>query len=790
MVNPLLPLLELRHKHALKCRRLLRSPSHSKKRKKKRMRSKIIASQMQLSGSQVSIGHRSPSGVRSEQVSFILPTPLPQCKPGVQMFITGGGKIGVTLEIMTELLRYDFTPALILKLTESFQKSDYNHSWTLERDELVSFMGLLYTATDTPLPDYKFLSEEVDGVFRKHDRDLSDSLDLVEITLYLKHSDLARNMKKTYRPRFCDEQFLQQQEQERENIRVSRRHERKMRKDKLKYVKELQSQIDTMSVSEYTYRVLIESTFHSLLVQIAFYRQEESRSRYIKYQYISTLVKIFIRYSFENRRGFINDFNNKTEMIKTNIMEQSLGVIQKSMQSALRDGGSISKEAEALFKGVGFNCSLSKLVSDIGEAADQGRSDEIIQFLDTIDEGNFSSDKWQDTIHTFQGPREVEALAVRLISYYCDKYPSTLNVLTEVADNLGANLGSIVQLASTMYRRHHKKFPNNSPSALLIMCLYTCEGQHIDTLLKLPPGTAPAIYKDINWALREGPKASNELAQQMLRRWIGFIAVLSTTKVNSKTVWRGKKLYRGLMNLPEDIYSQFMEKEIGEWVYWPAATSASLSGDLVQSEFTKEGTSLVFVIDKCQEGAEMWHVSLYAEEQEMLLPPFTVFRVTDINKDQNTISLTVKGSLGDGKTAVTGFTDETDSDFADWIKRVQTDESHEAIATKVLSLITLQQELDKLPKVFLSNHSRLLIQEHKAVNTLIQTLQKVVSTVYRPPPSVQQHLNSMWKHVNSATYLTKITKADFGVDFSELFDRVMNMKANEENSQQEDENWD
>eukprot|EP01060_Flectonema_neradi_P030282 TRINITY_DN4365_c3_g1_i1.p1 TRINITY_DN4365_c3_g1~~TRINITY_DN4365_c3_g1_i1.p1 ORF type:complete len:185 (+),score=41.08 TRINITY_DN4365_c3_g1_i1:48-557(+) len=165
----------------------------------------------------------------------------------------------------------------------------------------------------------------------------------------------------------------------------------------------------------------------------------------------------------------------------------------------------------------------------------------------------------------------------------------------------------------------------------------------------------------------------------------------------------------------------------------------------------------------------------------MLLPPFSVFRVTDVNRGQNTVSLVVKGSLGDGKTGETGFTDETDQEFGEWVKRVRTDESHEAIATKVLALITLQQELDKLPKVFLSNHSKLLIQEHKAINSLIHQLQRVVSTVYRPPATVQHHLNSIWKHVNNATYLTKITKGDFGIDFSELFDQVMNMKANEAN---------
>ena len=704
-----------------------------------------------------------------------LPPPPILSKPGVIAMIGAGSK-GVTLDLMTELLRRDFSPILITMLTGVFQRADVNHNKSLDRAEMLTFMTSLYAETNTPLPSQELLEEEIDIAFSKFDKDDNELLDLVEIVSFMRVCHLSVCLNKKWRPKLSTEELAIERQKIETKKRQWKEESENRKKQRLTRNKKIAEICESISELESSTRGDMELHEEHALRFIACEAGQSSERSEIHDLYHRASFRMFNTYAVANRRALIAGFIRESEVIKKTLVQESLQLVNTALKLALKEGTINDKGVESLFSTVGYKCSLNRLVKDMQDTADDGRQDEINAFLDNFSDGSceaFSGQRWQIRFDTFGTPREIEALAVRLQEYYEEKYPDNLNMLGELTDNLDAKLVDVVYLASTMYRRHKKTFPNNSPSALLVMCLYTCEAEHIEKLLHLPKDTAPAIYKDINRALREGHKSSNHEAQATLRKWIGFIAVLSTTKVNSHSQYKDRPLYRGLMNLPERILMDYLEKEPGEYIYWPAATSASVEKSLVMQEFTKEGTALVFVMEGWTEGAEMWHVSAYFEEKELLLPPFTVFMVTKIEQDIGVVHLNIRGSLGDRKTDATGYTDEVDRDFGLWLKRVATDKSHEAMATQILAVAALRHEVEKLPEVFLSEYGKLMVDEHNAVNVLINALQKNMLSMFEPSQSMQSHINRMWKHVNSGNMREKILNNEFGVDFTDVIEKAV-----------------
>ena len=738
-----------------------------------------------------------------------LPPPDAMAQPGIQrLLLRGGGAVrgAVTLSTMTELLRRDFSPVLIQTLTGFLQRSDKDHTQSLDKGEMLHFLALLYDHTGTPLPRTGELEREIADAFEKFDKDANEVMDLTEIVSFLRVCHLSMSMNKKWRPKLSAEDLTLKRQLEEERLRRLQEECRRRRQEKERRRKAFREDVTRQVEWEAACRAAIVEDEDFAARRVELERAQEAAQFALWADVSKALTVLFYRYAKDNRRALVRDFCRHGERLKTQLVRESLNLVNVALRAALEGKDNhVNRGVEALFSTVGYKCSLNRLVKDMQERCDDGNKDEVEGFLDMFggDGGGGSGggsgmgdggsggggglgqlpaelttsggfERWAVKLQTFSSPREVEALSIRLQEYYYNKYPDNLNMLGEITENLGARFCDVVYLASALYRRHRRIFPNNSPSAILVMCLYTCEGKHIEKLLQLPEDSAPVIYKDINWALREGHKSSNVEAQETLKRWVGFIAVLSTTKVNAtQTAYRNHTLYRGLMNLPETVYLDYMEKEAGEYVYWPAATSASLEKALVVNEFTKEGTSLVFVMDGWTEAAEMWHVSLYFEEKEMLLPPFTVFSVSRVDRAEGRVYLQVMGSLGDHNVAETGYTKQVDRDFAEWLRKVVQDKSHEAIATQILAIAALRHEVESLPSVFLSCYSKLLTEEQQCFNVTINTFQTWLSAMWEVPRSVQQHVNALWKHVNNSAYLTKIAGGDFGVDFTEVIEKAV-----------------
>ncbi|KAJ9470734.1 hypothetical protein DIPPA_30117 [Diplonema papillatum] len=611
MVNPLLPLLELQDKHVKQCRRLKsRRPADGstddefpeKKRKKKRRHRKQAdsPSPLCLEGRRILPGARPKSA--SERLppihlprGFTLPLPDAALQPGAVALITRGTG-GVTLAMTTYLLRHDFTPALILKLTEALQAADSNKNRALEKAELLGFMTQLYLATGTTLPSEQDLRKEVEHAFQVYDKDDNERLDLFEVVGFLRVSQLMEVMKKKWRPRVGNEALILQKEVELQKQQQSRVDAAKRHKWEAKLNDSVRRAAGSLEDDQAQGRVLV-----SVQEEMAFHRTHTTHLECCgRWRQLSTFaderLALLAQYALQNRRQHISAFVGELQAIKQSFTKASMDLVRTCLAATLRNGGGgVSREVQVLFNAVGFDCSLNKVIQQIAETTEAGRDEEILSVLESFATETFSADKWSTVLESFGGPREVEALVVRLEEYYDAKFPQNLNVLGEISDNLGVGMGDLLQLSSTLYRKHAKKYPNNSPSALLVMCLYTCESEHIGKLLRLATGSVESIYKSVNWALREGSESGNAEAHVILQKWIGFISVLSTTKVNSNTVWRERTLYRGLMNLPRPVFDDYISREPGEVMYWPAATSASLSKNLVVTEFTKEG--VFFTID-------------------------------------------------------------------------------------------------------------------------------------------------------------------------------------------------
>eukprot|EP00755_Sulcionema_specki_P035704 Sspe_Gene.21892::Locus_8245_Transcript_2_2_Confidence_0.667_Length_1554::g.21892::m.21892 len=499
MVNPLLPLLELQAKYA-KQQLLEASGDKPTRRKRSRRRRKERAPRpLVLNGRQLPIhphtylgSPRHPQRLPPLLPRATSPSPSPCGRPGTTQPLIPG--TSVSLDLMTDLLRYCFTPPLIAKLTEIFQQADSNKDRSLNRDELVGFMKALYLATETELPPVTALQKEVAAVFEKYDSDSSGELDVYEIASFLQTSHLCKAMKGKWKPKVGDHMMLRRREllqQRLEQARLARME--KMQEEEARR-RRWETAYNTVVQGESRWRRVIGYQEASDW-QVIHWKTEELNHRCkLQRVHLALLIQHLAQMGLESRRILVQDFTKEAMLLKNRLVKESLNMVQRAIKLKGKVT-SVSKEAEMLFGSVGYSCDLNQVLHDMSESSDSGMCDEMECMLEMYvsNECNesFSSDKWSQQLTSFQGPRQVEALAMRLEEYYKAKFPHGLNVLGEIAENLGASFSQVVQLASAMYRRHGRKFPNNSPSALVVMCLYTCEGKHIEGLLQLPEGSCP-----------------------------------------------------------------------------------------------------------------------------------------------------------------------------------------------------------------------------------------------------------------------------------------------------------
>ena len=254
------------------------------------------------------------------------------------------------------------------------------------------------------------------------------------------------------------------------------------------------------------------------------------------------------------------------------------------------------------------------------------------------------------------GKDSLVGLATELCTMWTDKRHG---ILEEILANLVAPPGTEVQgvlhqQAQALSATVGLRYPSLSSMHLLCMMLYSMEGPDIDRMLGFEgvpvwdfnstaadkaewrayvakwSGTRNAtIYQEINGRLRaalEGDEKDKIEATLGLKKWTKFVGVLVTLcdTLSAPTV-----LFRSLARVPEAVLEGIRSMRSGDLVGWPSANSCSKRrfDDFLGTNLK---ASCRFTIKGVGKGLELEHVSAYKDEEEVLLPPFTLVRVQGV----------------------------------------------------------------------------------------------------------------------------------------------------------------
>eukprot|EP01059_Diplonema_ambulator_P033010 TRINITY_DN6733_c0_g1_i1.p1 TRINITY_DN6733_c0_g1~~TRINITY_DN6733_c0_g1_i1.p1 ORF type:complete len:379 (+),score=67.27 TRINITY_DN6733_c0_g1_i1:855-1991(+) len=113
-------------------------------------------------------------------------------------------------------------------------------------------------------------------------------------------------------------------------------------------------------------------------------------------------------------------------------------------------------------------------------------------------------------------------------------------------------------------------------------------------------------------------------------------------------------LYRGFGGQTDDSYNAMTGSGT---LTWPAFSSCALDRNVSVSYIdgtaansaAKDGSAVLFVIDKVPRGQPLWHISQYPDEKELLLPPLTKFVVTRTTESDELKSKCIVGLKKIGK---------------------------------------------------------------------------------------------------------------------------------------------
>eukprot|EP00760_Papus_ankaliazontas_P014793 PhM_4_TR16152/c0_g1_i2/m.43525 len=252
--------------------------------------------------------------------------------------------------------------------------------------------------------------------------------------------------------------------------------------------------------------------------------------------------------------------------------------------------------------------------------------------------------------------------AQKLMEFYTSKEG---DLLDELCSNFGVALPTLMVSMTATHAAFSRKYPNIPASVLYVMVMYTCEGVDIDRKLgypNVPPALrassadsalfnkgvkerlesykarTDAVYRVINAALRGGvpppgtdpekftPEQRTNLAT--LKKWCKFILhlVVAATPLPGRV--KERPLFRGLGRVTEPHLSAFRALKHDDFVCWPSASSCS-QDEKASREFCSGPDSFMFKVMEPIEGIPLAACSQYPEEEEVLLPPFSLFSVVD-----------------------------------------------------------------------------------------------------------------------------------------------------------------
>ena len=280
--------------------------------------------------------------------------------------------------------------------------------------------------------------------------------------------------------------------------------------------------------------------------------------------------------------------------------------------------------------------------------------------------------------------------AERFKKLWNDKLDSTitqrLDILGELVDNIKVprvcdtpelKLLTIAQAAHTLFKGKKDVAPKSvagrprNQIEIFIMTLYTMAGCDLDRSMNFPAvpdpdddvgnyydtfvGRNAAPFREMNNSMRTAIiKASeqreyviteSEKAWQGVTRWVKTLGLLyalchdtyadSSLHAEQGFVANCPPLSRGLAGLPDDVISMHERLSPGCNLHWPAPSSCAKNEDVAKSyvngeatnAFKAKGGTVFFTVKGLRRGLPLQEISQYPQEAEILLAPFTVFKI-------------------------------------------------------------------------------------------------------------------------------------------------------------------
>ncbi|XP_068536405.1 erythroblast NAD(P)(+)--arginine ADP-ribosyltransferase-like [Anas acuta] len=150
------------------------------------------------------------------------------------------------------------------------------------------------------------------------------------------------------------------------------------------------------------------------------------------------------------------------------------------------------------------------------------------------------------------------------------------------------------------------------------------------------------LYKEFNTAVRDGGRSRDYYLQSFPFKTLHFFLTVALQTLRKAQGHKCYNVYRGVRGI-QFTASQHHTVRFGQFA------SASLNESIAQ-EF---GQDTFFIVYTCH-GVSIKHFSFFAKEDEVLIPPYEVFKVTKFTQDRNgnVIHLRSRGARSTYKCAL------------------------------------------------------------------------------------------------------------------------------------------
>eukprot|EP01060_Flectonema_neradi_P037225 TRINITY_DN7429_c0_g1_i1.p1 TRINITY_DN7429_c0_g1~~TRINITY_DN7429_c0_g1_i1.p1 ORF type:complete len:627 (+),score=110.07 TRINITY_DN7429_c0_g1_i1:62-1882(+) len=287
-------------------------------------------------------------------------------------------------------------------------------------------------------------------------------------------------------------------------------------------------------------------------------------------------------------------------------------------------------------------------------------------------------------------------------------------LMEELSRNLDITMGKLSLLTTSIACRYMSANPCRSHLDLLCMFLLTTDPVCLDVLLGYAPSSPPDGYAAVSPNISKiVTEALRERDLRVMSLWTNFICVLSATSMRLSQDKTGRTLYCGFKTTTPDLASVLKSARADDIIYWPCLTSASLDMDL----FVSDDHACVFIIRGAKSGIDLTQCSLNPQQMEIVLPPFSTFKVRG-RLDSRKLELEQIGSAMDDFSELS---EATKGNWNTFCQEVRAHSRSNVNVSRMLQKYQLAQRRTAKHKATLQQISHIIIQaevEHEAAQQM------------------------------------------------------------------------